>query len=203
MKSFYLRLRQAGINAAAVLSALLVEDEPPVYSSVEDFVARASTKERTVVEIIHHHQQIRHQQSNPLQWDPITGKCTINTRPPGAPIHAGTGPTKFVIYSEFITLSKYMESVSSFVAKPLPFTYTIEGAASTRHHFLKLEWKYTVGESPDKNSGRLQEQNGYHCPSTLECGDDRHQLGLSKHLDYYGKGDCVISDIGHRLTGRI
>jgi hypothetical protein len=150
-KSFYLKLRQAGINAAAVLAAILIEDTPPVYTTLEDFAIRGSTKEKTVIQIIAHHKELSNQQSNPLQWDKKTGECTIDTKGPGPPIHTGTLPTKFVVYSQFVALSKYLESVSCFIgdqAVPSPNLFK-----ALRLHgipFLYLNGEVTLGKKRTK-----------------------------------------------------
>jgi hypothetical protein len=83
---------------------------PDIYRTVQEFLLRGSTKEKAVVEIIKHHLLRENWQSNPLIWS--NGIPDVEPRNPAEPIATPTTPTKFVVYTEFVGMMKYLKSVS-------------------------------------------------------------------------------------------
>jgi hypothetical protein len=76
-------------------------------------------KEKSCLEIIKHHSQLRNQQQNPLVWDK-DGIMSVENRQTPEPIRSSEKMTKFVIYSEFVAMMPYLQSVRDYKVSFVP-----------------------------------------------------------------------------------
>jgi hypothetical protein len=110
-QGFYIHLRQGSINPSVVHATVHDEDLPLLYESKVDCDNRYSSKEREMIHIVLHHAQFENRQSNPLSWDG-DGRPKTTLKPPDLPLGSTDQIiTKFVIYSEFVGLFPYIQSV--------------------------------------------------------------------------------------------